>query len=130
MKYLVIFLFLIQSQTSLNSEKIAEIKKVFDNYIQYNESTDSESNQKTMKMNLQGLTNSLAVKEIEIIINVWLYYDPTDFPTRKYCETVFMRNKEASLKAIEKRSANLKDWESADSAPISELKHLRQKLID
>lgn len=130
MKYLVLFLFLFQSQPSQDTEKISEIKKIFDNYIQYNESTDSESNKGTMKLNLLDLTSDLTVNELEIIINVWLYYDPTDFQSRKYCEIVFMRNKEMSVKAIEKRTNNLKNWESKDSAPVSELKYLKKKLID
>ena len=66
--------------------------------------------------------------ELELLINVWMYYDPTDFPSIPVLYNVLVMNKDASIRAIKKRIVNKKDWESVDSAPFSDLPDLIERI--
>ena len=57
-----------------------------------------------------------------------MYYDPTDFPSRKLVYAVLEKNKKESIKAIQNRIKNKKEWEKTDSAPYSELENLIKAL--
>lgn len=105
------------------------IERIFNDYNEGNESTDSQSNLDSLKQSLQIITNSkLNENQLTLIINVWMYYTVTDFPTREFTEKVLKTHKEESISAIEKRIKNKKDWEKVDQAPYSELNHLLESL--
>ena len=117
-----------QSAHSTEKASVKTVKKIFSNYIKYSESTDSKENEEKMTEALQSLPKKCDEKDLALLIDVWMYYDPTDFPTRKLINPIFEENKEAALKAIDKRLKNKKKWESEGTAPYDDLVNLRQEL--
>lgn len=107
---------------------IKVLDSIFTDYIKYEESTVSLENKKMFTKALNQLDSSLTVKDLILIINIWLYYDPTDFPTRTLTETVFKKNIEKSIAAIKNRKENKMAWETGNLAPYSELDYLIDKL--
>ena len=107
---------------------IEAIKKVFDKYVKYQESTDSQDNKDLMTNSLKSLDMVTEPDELEILINIWMYYDPTDFPSRDLVFNVLQKNRTESIQAIKTRINNEKEWETDDTAPYSELNYLLKQL--
>ena len=109
---------------SITKKSIQNIRKVFENYIRYNESTDSPGNKDLMNSSLKSLNKVSNTDYLELLINVWMYYDPTDFPSRELVLNVLKINKLESFEAVKRRMKHKKKWETENSAPFSELKDL------
>jgi len=109
-------------------QHIDKIRTVFESYIKYQESTDSPDNKDLMTKSLNSLTVLTNKDELELLINVWMYYDPTDFPSRSLVYRVLRDNKQRSIEAVKNRIKNKKEWENEEIAPFSELKNLLQRL--
>jgi len=107
---------------------IQVIDSIFTDYVDYQESTDSDENKKTLTHALHQLDSNLNEGDLTTIVNVWLYYDPTDFPARELTEQVLLRNRETGIAAVHARMKNKQDWERQDSAPFSELNLLMDRL--
>ena len=107
---------------------ILSIKKVFDDYVKYQESTDSQDDKDLMTKSLESLNKLTDQNELDIIINVWMYYDPTDFPSRNLVYKILENSRPESIKAVKTRINNKKGWETDDTAPYSELKDLLKQL--
>lgn len=112
----------------LNVDHIQNIRTIFEDYIQYDESTDSPGSKDLMANSLKSLTRISNPTDLELLINVWMYYDPTDFPTRDLVVEVLQTNKAKSIEAIQKRMNEKQTWEHENGAPFSELKHLMEYL--
>ena len=110
-----------EDSTQSIAEEIEIMEIVFTAYAGERESTDSPANKEAIKSALQNLDTSLNEESLRLIIDVWMYYDPTDFPTRDLAENVLFKNRESAIKAIEYRINNMREWESIDSAPYNEL---------
>lgn len=127
----LLFLFIINisafGQSDNQEQSIKTIDLIFGNYIKQKESSDSEGNKKEMKLALKSLQVKCDMKYFPKLINVWMYYDPTDFPTRDLVLPILLRDKSAGLKAIEKRIRKKKKWEAKDTAPFSDLLSLRDE---
>ncbi|MEL6972323.1 MAG: hypothetical protein AAFO02_19310, partial [Bacteroidota bacterium] len=67
---------------------------------------------------------------IQISSKSWMYYDPTDFPTRNYVEARLKEDVIASTAAVDKRIQQKKDWENPEYAPFAELPYLKRLLIN
>ena len=106
-----------------------KVKQIFDNYIKQKESTDSQDNRIEMQLALKSLETNCDAKYFPTLLDVWMYYDPTDFPTRTFVFPILARNKSLGLKAIEKRINEKKKWETVDTAPFSDLLALKDKLM-
>lgn len=104
------------------------IKQIFENYIASEESTDSEANKSKILEIIEKLNDVENEEDLELLINMWMYYDPTDFNSRDLIFEVFKKNKESSIKAIQNRIENKKEWEQNESAPFSELFILLDRL--
>lgn len=111
-----------------NIHPIFSIKTVFDNYIQYNESTDSKGNKDLMTSSLENLKIITEPAEYDLLLNVWMYYSPTDFPSLHLIPELLKKNKPESVEAVKKRIQNKKEWENNNTAPYSELYKLLQQL--
>jgi hypothetical protein len=109
-------------------KNIQNIKKIFENYIKQEESTDSPDNKNLMISSLKSLTNVSNPDDLELLINVWMYYDPTDFPSRELVCDVLKKNKRESIKAIKTRIKQKKKWETDEVAPYSDLHGLLNDL--
>ncbi len=108
---------------------VKTIERIFRQYIKYDESTDTRANKDAMTKALGALKNSVKEQDLPLLIDVWMYYDPTDFTTRTLVEPIFFSHKKAALAAINKRIKTKKNWESRDTAPFSELEELKARLL-
>lgn len=109
-------------------QTIQKIKSVFDDYIKYQEATDSQEDKDLMTNSLKSLQQVTDLDELEILINVWMYYDPTDFPSIPEIDRILKVSRPQSIEAVKKRMANKKEWESEQTAPYSDLKSLLKRL--
>jgi hypothetical protein len=115
-------------KASSSETPIKTVNRVFKEYIKYSESTDSQENKDTVSKALKLLQASSKEKDLSLLIEVWMYYDPTDFPTRELIEPIFYKNKEAAINAIRKRIKMRAKWEDKDNAPFSDLINLQAQL--
>lgn len=118
----------IEKNKEQTDKPIAVIKKTFDDYVSNEESTDSDKSKDLMSKSIKAIGVITSAEDFEILINVWMYYDPTDFPSRDLVYSVLEKNKIESSKAVKNRIKNKKEWESIDSAPFSELNYLIKML--
>jgi hypothetical protein len=118
----------IEKVVKKNDIPIVTIKKIFDDYIENQESTDTQINKDLMTNSIISLDKVTDPHELEILINVWMYYDPTDFSSRDLVFKVLQKNRQGSIKAIKTRIINKKEWETEDIAPFSELNDLLKEL--
>jgi hypothetical protein len=114
--------------TQAEKKSIETIKRIFKNYTHFDESIDSREKKDSMQIALSSLPSNLNMNDLLLLVNVWMYYDATDFPTRDILMPVFIKNKNESLLAIEYRIKHKKKWESNDGVPYSELKELERDL--
>lgn len=114
-------------QSENRNQSIRTVDRIFAGYIKQNESTDSEVNRIEMELALKSLQAECDIKYFSRLIDVWMYYDPTDFPTRRLVMPILLRDKPEALKAIEKRIKKKRNWETNDTAPFSDLLSLREQ---
>jgi hypothetical protein len=112
----------------LNVDHIKNIRFVFEDYIQYQESTDSQEDKDLMSKSLKSLTTVTDKENLDLLINVWMYYDPTDYPDIPEIYRILMDSRPHSIKAVKNRIDNKKEWETDDTAPYSDLKNLLLRL--
>ncbi|WP_291117920.1 hypothetical protein [Flavobacterium sp. UBA6135] len=112
----------------LNVNHIKNIRYVFEDYIQYQESTDSQADKDLMTKSLKTLTTVIDKDDLDLLINVWMYYDPTDYPDIPEIFRILKDSRPHSIEAVKNRINIKKEWETDDSAPFSDLKNLLQRL--
>lgn len=106
-----------------------KIDLIFQDYVSVGESVDSKNNKEIVSECLKSLENEeLTDKEFNRLIELWMYYDPTDFPTRDLVFNLFKTRKVESIKAIKKRIEAKQEWEDEDNGPFSELTYLIERL--
>ncbi len=120
--------FSLYGQTKSNNITIQNIKFVFEDYVKHQESTDSKADKDVMTSSLKSLDKITDLKELEVLVNVWMYYDPTDFPSIPEIDRILKISRPESIEAVKKRIANKKEWENEESAPYSDLKNLLKQL--
>lgn len=62
-----------------NTKPLKTIRKIFDEFVTYEDGIDGEDNKNAMTQSLNSLNNVSESKDLELLINVWQYYDPTDY---------------------------------------------------
>lgn len=107
---------------------IETIKIIFNEFISNQESTDTEVNKELMTNSLKSITVVKDKNELDLLINVWMYYDPTDYPDIPEIYRILKDSRPHSIEAVKNRIDNKKEWETDDSAPYSELKNLLKRL--
>ena len=107
---------------------IKTIEKIFEEFIKYKESSDSQEDKDLMTKSLQSLNGLIEQMDLNLLINVWMYYDPTDFTIRPLIYEILKKHRFASIEAIKTRIKNKKEWESIHIAPYAELFDLLEKL--
>ncbi|MDR6967304.1 TM2 domain-containing membrane protein YozV [Flavobacterium arsenatis] len=107
---------------------IQNIKNIFDVYVKYQESADSQNDKDLMIKSLESVNKLTDPNELDILINVWMYYDPTDFPTRNVVFKILENSRPESIKAVKARMNNQKEWETDNTAPYSELNELLKQI--
>ena len=107
----------------------ATLQRIFDDYIQYEEST-------TAIYNLDSIEKSLRIFEqhppadstLTLLINYWMYFTITDDDTPSKIEKVLQIHRDVSISMVKMRIQHKKEWESEDSAPYSDLPKLLENL--
>jgi hypothetical protein len=113
---------------NVEAHPVDSIKRIFEEYIKNTDATDSPDDKQAMTIGLEKLQTVTDAKALELLVNVWMYYDPTDFPTRDLVNRILKQNKAESIKAIKKRKEIKQAGESEETAPYSELNHLLSEL--
>lgn len=98
----------IENRVEKTNNSIEVIKNIFNEYIKYQESTDSQENKELLTKNIKSLDKVTKPEDLELLINVWMYYDPTDFSCRDLVINVLKNNRLESIKAIYSRKNNIK----------------------
>jgi len=114
-------LFLFGQSGDSQDSSINTINKIFNSYIKKSENIDSKKNKELFTKVVKSLKNVTDQKNLLVLVNVWMYYDPTDLPTRELVEPIFFNNKKAAAIAVRNRIKNKKKWEMKDRPPYSEL---------
>jgi hypothetical protein len=107
---------------------IQTVERIFNSYVKYSEGVDSRSNEEAMARALGTLQQVSSEKDLFLLINVWMYYDPTDFSVRELIEPIFNKNKQVSLAAIDKRLKRKRKGENNKTAPYTDLIALKEKM--
>jgi hypothetical protein len=115
-------------KTTKSVTPIQTVDRIFKDYIKYSESTDSQDDKDAMTKALQALKQSKSETDLIVLINVWMYYDPTDFPSRDLVYKILANSRPESIYAVKTRISKKKNWETDDTAPYSELKDLLKQL--
>ncbi|MFT3911218.1 MAG: hypothetical protein QM737_17490 [Ferruginibacter sp.] len=124
------FSFLSFAQLSKKTETaIRIVNRNFKTYTSSKENSISWKTKQEMRNALTQLQQSVNNKDLPLLVNVWMYYDPTDFPTRDLVEPIFKDHKTAALIAISNRLDHKKEWEAIDKAPYSDLVALKKELL-
>jgi hypothetical protein len=118
----------IVKQDIATKQHIDKIRKIFENYIKHQESTDSPDDKDLMSKSVKSLTSLSNKDELELLINVWMYYDPTDYPDIPEIYRILKNSRPLSIKAVKNRIDNKKEWETDDTAPYSDLQDLLKRL--
>ena len=102
----------------------ATIDRIFTAYIEFQESTDLEQNKDSLRQAIPQIgrgEGEIDSTSLQLLLNVWMYYDPTDFPTRSLVEARLREEVASSIEAVDVRWRNRKEWEREDGAPFAEL---------
>lgn len=120
----------IVKQDSATKKHIDKIRKIFENYTKHQESTDSPDNKELMSKSLKTIKSLSNKDELGLLINVWMYYDPTDYLDISEIYRILKNSRPHSIVAVKKRIDNKKEWETDDTAPYSDLKDLLKRLVN
>lgn len=107
---------------------LRDIKDIFEQYVDGEESTDTKEHKATMRACIESLNVVKDAEGLTLLINVWMYYDPTDFPGRQLVFKVLRNSSPQSTLALQQRIDHKKNWEERGIAPYSELFYLLQEL--
>jgi hypothetical protein len=140
MKYscLGILLFLTSSvlgqKTIRDETPVQTINRIFTAYMAQAEATDILENKEAMAMAINTLKKDDAKtydkKELNLLVRVWLDYNPPNFRTRKLVEPLLSRNKVATIEVINELLLYTQSWQSRNSSPGSDLEKLREKIYN
>ena len=108
---------------------IQTVERIFNNYIKSSGDIDSLDNEKAMAGALATLRRESSEKDLPLLINVWMYYDPTNFSVRELIEPIFNKDKPSSLAAINRRLKKKTKGENNKTAPYTDLISLREKML-
>lgn len=111
---------------------IANIQIVFEEYMKATDSSiprqEKETNSALMAQSLNEIMVPLDYPEYRLLLDVWMYYDPTGFETKNYVIKALSIDKRLAEKAILKRIVEKNENENPDEPPLSELKELLKLL--
>ncbi len=117
-----------QKKDTLNyKQAIKNIRDIFEDYKTNEESIESEDNKQTMTKSLKSLQNVTDKNDLQLLINIWNYYDPTDYSCRGEIYKILLHNKTISINAVKDRMNHKMSWESSDLSG-TEFKNLLEQL--
>ena len=114
----------VQNDT-VDQEKVVKfIRQIFEEYKHNEEGIDSEENKTAMTNNLKSMKLIPNKKDFELLLNIWQYYDPTDYSCRPLVLNVLLQDKTKSIAAVKDRMKNKLSWETDNT----EFKYLLKEL--
>jgi hypothetical protein len=116
-----------QKDTLTYKQAIKNIRDIFEDYKTNEESIESDENKTTMTKSLNSLQSVTDKNDLELLINIWNYYDPTDYSCRGEIYKILLKNKTISINAVTDRMKHRMSWESADLS-ATEFKNLLEQL--
>lgn len=93
-------------------ESIKTLRSIFEAYTAHEEGIDSEDNKNAVTQNLLSLDTVRKPEDLQLLINMWHYYDPTDYSCRQMILDILLRDKAAAIAAVEYRMKHKKSWET------------------
>ena len=106
-------------------DALKNIRKIYNEFIVDEDGIDGEDNKNTMTQcldNLQEVTNK---KDLELLVDVWYYYDPTDYSCRDLVLRVLLLNKAKSIDIVKNK---LKYIQKSDDTLYNDYNHLLSQL--
>jgi hypothetical protein len=116
-----------QKDTLTYKQAMKNIRGIFENYKTNEESIESEDNKYIMTTSLNSLQSVTDKNDLELLINIWNYYDPTDYSCRKEIYKILLQNKTISINAVKDRMKHKMNWENEDLSG-TEFKNLLEQL--
>lgn len=121
-------IYLFDGHRFVKQAPIETIRSIFNGYMSSYESIDTEINKDLMTESLKSLTIITDKNEFDLLLNVWMYYNPTDYPYNPEIYRILKNSRPQSIEAVKNRINHKKEGENNDSAPYSSLKNLLQQL--
>jgi hypothetical protein len=109
------------------TQAMKNIRGIFEDYKTNEEAIESEDNKQTMTKSLKSLRSVTDKNDLELLINIWNYYDPTDYSCRGEIYDILLQNKTISINAVKNRMKHKMSWERADLSG-TEFKNLLEQL--
>lgn len=119
---------LFESEKDEFENPIMVIDLIFNNYIKYDKGNESKDDVEAMEKCLNQLDSRLNETDLLVIVNVWMYYDVSDFDVKHLTESILVKNNRNSKKAINTRIKEKYYWENEKFGPFSKLGDLIIKL--
>ena len=104
------------------------IHRIFTDYLNQKKSNDSQQNKDSMQNSLKTLQRTHETDELYLLINVWMYYIPPNFPTRELINPIFFADRRETIKQIKVRRKNKWIGEKSQSGPFFELIKFKDSL--
>ena len=114
----------LQTDILAQAKAIKILRDIFEEYKQNEEGIDSEDNKNAMTRSLESLIGLTDPNDFELLINIWNYYDPTDYSCRQLVLSVLLQDKTKSIEAVKDRMKHKKTWETGET----EFKYLLEEL--
>ncbi|MFT3796132.1 hypothetical protein [Flavobacterium sp.] len=130
MKKILLFLWFVQSALAQQQTEtpLQTVGRIHSAYIAQTETALAQEQRQQMQSALEQLQQSATTEDLPLLLNVWMYFDPTDFPTRELISPILAKDRTASLKAVNQRLAHKQKWETENEAPYSDLIYLKEQL--
>jgi len=112
------------ADTLKQAKAIKTLRDIFEDYKQNEEGIDSDDNKNAVTKSLQTLKGLTDPKDYELLINIWEYYDPTDYSCKQLVLNVLLQDRAKSIAAVKDRIKHKKSWETGET----EFKYLLRDL--
>jgi len=89
-------------------DALKNIRRIYEDFIVDVDGIDGEDNKNKMTQCLDNLNVVTNQKDLELLVNVWYYYDPTDYPCRNLVLKVLLQNKKESIDIVKNKLKNMK----------------------
>lgn len=108
-----------------NVLKLKVLEEIFESYKMNEESIDSYENKKRVRFNISQLNPVLLTDgQWTLLLNYFLYYDPTDFSVYEYLKPIFDGNKDKLRIVCQRRLKRKCQWDHGNDYADSTIKSL------
>jgi len=94
-------------------DALKNIRRIYENFIVDVDGIDGDDNKKKMTQCLDNLNLVTNQKDLELLVNVWYYYDPTDYSCKDLVLKVLLQNKNESIGIVKNKLKKIKKSDDA-----------------